>query len=243
MGLLRRTRWEGTQSQNDSDGGTGGRGKHLGAINNAFIGGSRLSEPIVGERLAARIFVASSHARAPHPMLCASRLGRTVTVRSVRAALALPVAAQRSSVCLARRPRWVRRQGWGVHSHNAHFGPGQAGGGYTSPTVTAIIGSNCVVFGMWQVVDQRPMVANFTCSWAHLRAGRWHTLFTSLFSQATLSHLAVNMLTLWSFAAAVPASVLGVVYLTGGLVGNAAQLLADRAKSDKRMFGRPTGVM
>lgn len=44
------------------------------------------------------------------------------------------------------------------------------------------------------------MVRQFTLSNAGVRAGRFHTLLTSMFSHIELNHLAFNMVTLYFFA-------------------------------------------
>nr|CCA20333.1 serine protease family S54 putative [Albugo laibachii Nc14] len=71
--------------------------------------------------------------------------------------------------------------------------------------IVAILGVNCVVFGLWRVSFyhrgmHRWMWRHFACSYDAVFMGkRFHTLVTSAFSQNTLPHLAINMFMLWEF--------------------------------------------
>lgn len=73
--------------------------------------------------------------------------------------------------------------------------------------IVGIIGVNCVVFGLWRISLNRKgmhrwMWRHFACSFDAVFTGkRYHTLFTSAFSQITFPHFAINMFMLWEFGA------------------------------------------
>lgn len=108
--------------------------------------------------------------------------------------------------------------------------------------VHALIGINVCVWGLWQAAGnsreaQQWMTAHFTTSTAGLLNGlRFHTLLTSSFSHVDLTHLAVNMLTLYFFGGEALA-LLGAqrflsLYTGSAVASGAAQaawpLLSDR---------------
>jgi membrane associated rhomboid family serine protease len=69
-----------------------------------------------------------------------------------------------------------------------------------SPNVTlAIIAINAVVFIAWYTLPLQTMVEHFLVSRAHLAAGHYWVLITSVFSHNMLLHIMINMFVLWSF--------------------------------------------
>ncbi|RLN72364.1 hypothetical protein BBJ28_00019323 [Nothophytophthora sp. Chile5] len=74
--------------------------------------------------------------------------------------------------------------------------------------------------------SMRTMLTHFTTSTEHLREGRYYTLLTAMFSQATLGHLGANMLGLYFFGRQIcdvigPKKFLGL-YLVSGVLSSAA---------------------
>ena len=122
-------------------------------------------------------------------------------------------------------------------------------GGWTScdALIGGLIGANVLVFALWRWVlegteeGRRPMsesvflqrrewmFRHFTVSWRNVREGRVHTLVTAAFSQAELSHLLLNCLSLFVFARPL-CSLLGgrrllAVYIGGAVMGSLSHLL------------------
>ncbi|CEG45227.1 serine protease family [Plasmopara halstedii] len=74
--------------------------------------------------------------------------------------------------------------------------------------------------------SMRTMLTHFTTSTQHLQDGRYYTLLTAMFSQATLGHLGANMLGLYFFGRQI-CDVLGHrkflgLYLASGVLSSAA---------------------
>ncbi|ETP54325.1 hypothetical protein F442_00902 [Phytophthora nicotianae P10297] len=74
--------------------------------------------------------------------------------------------------------------------------------------------------------SMRTMLTHFTTSTQHLKEGRYYTLLTSMFSQATLGHLGANMLGLYFFGRQL-CDLLGHrkflgLYLASGVISSAA---------------------
>ncbi|CAH0487332.1 unnamed protein product [Peronospora farinosa] len=81
-------------------------------------------------------------------------------------------------------------------------------------------------------VSTRTMLTHFTTSTQHLQEGRYYTLLTSIFSQATLGHLGANMIGLYFFGRQL-CDVLGHrkflgLYLTSGVLSSAAAVLEQK---------------
>ncbi|KAE8886580.1 hypothetical protein PF005_g8051 [Phytophthora fragariae] len=77
--------------------------------------------------------------------------------------------------------------------------------------------------------SMRTMLTHFTTSTQHLQEGRYYTLLTAMFSQATLGHLGANMLGLYFFGRQM-CDVLGHrkflgLYLASGVLSSAAAVL------------------
>ncbi|KAM3570111.1 hypothetical protein VYU27_007808 [Nannochloropsis oceanica] len=96
--------------------------------------------------------------------------------------------------------------------------------------VYGLIGANILVFGAWTYASQsrrltRFMVEHFTVSAVGvLEQGRFHTLFTAMFSHQSFTHLLVNCVTLYFFGAEA-AVLLGArrfvnLYFAGGLASS-----------------------
>eukprot|EP00271_Cylindrocystis_brebissonii_P008099 TRINITY_DN22127_c0_g2_i1.p1 TRINITY_DN22127_c0_g2~~TRINITY_DN22127_c0_g2_i1.p1 ORF type:complete len:404 (-),score=24.40 TRINITY_DN22127_c0_g2_i1:370-1581(-) len=87
-----------------------------------------------------------------------------------------------------------------------------------------LIGANLVVYGMWQTLDHRFMLQNFTVSLEKVRQGRWHTILTSAFSQREPYHLLANMVTFYFFGSQIAYRFGGPyllgLYLSGGAVSS-----------------------
>ncbi|KAF1790242.1 hypothetical protein JG687_00009909 [Phytophthora cactorum] len=86
--------------------------------------------------------------------------------------------------------------------------------------------------------SMRTMLTHFTTSTQHLQEGRYYTLLTSMFSQATLGHLGANMLGLYFFGRQI-CDLLGHrkflgLYLASGVISSAA------AVYEQRLSGRLT---
>ncbi|KAI9914004.1 hypothetical protein PsorP6_005305 [Peronosclerospora sorghi] len=80
--------------------------------------------------------------------------------------------------------------------------------------------------------SMRTMLAHFTTSTQHLKEGRYYTLLTAVFSQATISHLATNMIGLYFFGSQL-CDVLGHrkflgLYLTSGVLSSAVAVLEQK---------------
>ncbi|OQR83896.1 serine protease family S54 [Achlya hypogyna] len=90
--------------------------------------------------------------------------------------------------------------------------------------VYGLLGLNGAVFVMWQTSQthekKRFMVENFTTSFMHLKAGHFHSLVTSAFSQMSMSHFAMNALGLYFFGRPV-AQMLGAPQFVGLYLGSA----------------------
>ncbi|EQC35854.1 hypothetical protein SDRG_06604 [Saprolegnia diclina VS20] len=87
-----------------------------------------------------------------------------------------------------------------------------------------VLGLNGAVFLMWQTAQTREkkafMVENFTTSLMHLKAGRVHTLVTSVFSQMSTSHFLMNGVGLYFFGREV-SHMIGAKRFLGLYVGSA----------------------
>ncbi|CAH0483079.1 unnamed protein product [Peronospora belbahrii] len=80
--------------------------------------------------------------------------------------------------------------------------------------------------------SMRTMLTHFTTSTQHLQEGRYYTLLTSMFSQATLGHLGANMIGLYFFGRQL-CDVLGHkkflgLYLASGVLSSAAAMLEQK---------------
>ncbi|CAI5731462.1 unnamed protein product [Peronospora destructor] len=81
-------------------------------------------------------------------------------------------------------------------------------------------------------LSMRTMLTHFTTSTQHLQEGRYYTLLTSMFSQATLGHLGANMIGLYFFGRQL-CDVLGYrkflgLYLASGVLSSAAAVLEQK---------------
>ncbi|CAI5732624.1 unnamed protein product [Hyaloperonospora brassicae] len=81
--------------------------------------------------------------------------------------------------------------------------------------------------------SMRTMLTHFTTSTQHLQEGRYYTLLTAMFSQATLMHLGSNMIGLYFFGRQL-CDVLGHrkflgLYLASGVLSSAAAVLEQKS--------------
>ena len=81
--------------------------------------------------------------------------------------------------------------------------------------------------------SMRTMLTHFTTSTQHLQEGRYYTLLTAMFSQATLGHLGANMIGLYFFGRQL-CDVLGHkkflgLYLASGVLSSAAAVLEQKS--------------
>ena len=101
--------------------------------------------------------------------------------------------------------------------------------------IYGIMGTNVLVFGAWyqsrtDYALNRFMVNNFTTSYhSVLKRYKLHTLVTSMFSHMNISHLALNMVTLYFFGSQALA-VLGArsfmaLYFGGGITASGCHVL------------------
>ncbi|RLN94605.1 hypothetical protein BBJ28_00006743 [Nothophytophthora sp. Chile5] len=98
--------------------------------------------------------------------------------------------------------------------------------------------------------SMRTMLTHFTTSTEHLREGRYYTLLTAMFSQATLGHLGANMLGLYFFGRQMcdvlgPKKFVGL-YLVSGVLSSAAavyeQHLSGRLSYNLGASGAVNGI-
>ncbi|XP_020583827.1 RHOMBOID-like protein 12, mitochondrial isoform X1 [Phalaenopsis equestris] len=95
--------------------------------------------------------------------------------------------------------------------------------------VFGLIGTNVVVYFLWQFADLSFMKKHFVISLENLRNGNLHTMLTSAFSHAELGHLVTNMVGLFFFGTNIsrlfgPAFLLKL-YVAGALGGSVFFLL------------------
>ena len=108
-----------------------------------------------------------------------------------------------------------------------------------TPNVTlAIIAINVVVFIAWYTLPLQFMVEHFLVSRAHLAAGHYWVLVTSVFSHNMLLHIMINMFVLWSFGGVLE-QLLGPgrflrFYLTAGVVASLSHVVTSTW-----LLGRP----
>ena len=108
-----------------------------------------------------------------------------------------------------------------------------------TPNVTlAIIAINALVFIAWYTLPLQTMVEHFLVSRAHLAAGHYWVLITSVFSHNMLLHIMINMFVLWSFGGVLE-QLLGPgrflrFYLTAGVVASLSHVITSTW-----LLGRP----
>lgn len=101
--------------------------------------------------------------------------------------------------------------------------------------ILGIIGTNVAVFGMWYQSENNYRILkflreNFTVSHnGILRGYKFHTLFTAMFSHMDITHLALNMITLYFFGSQALA-ILGArsflsLYIGGGITASCCHVL------------------
>lgn len=100
-------------------------------------------------------------------------------------------------------------------------------GMYPMRVLYGVIGANVAVFVLWQL-NPGFAARHFMVSPQYVREGRVYTLLTSAFSHAELTHLAVNMITLYFFGQEV-ALTLGprlflTLYCTAGIAASLAHV-------------------
>ncbi|KAE8898574.1 hypothetical protein PF005_g21495 [Phytophthora fragariae] len=121
-----------------------------------------------------------------------------------------------------------------------HQSSGQGGSASSDTVVLGLVSANVLVTIGWMKAQtssarhptQLPMklmLTHFTTSTQHLKEGRYYTLLTAMFSQASLGHLGANMLGLYFFGREIshvlgPRRFLGL-YLVGGVLSSAAAVL------------------
>lgn len=108
-----------------------------------------------------------------------------------------------------------------------------------TPNVTlAIIAINIVVFIAWYTLPMQTMVEHFLVSLAHVQAGHYWVLVTSVFSHNMLLHIAINMFVLWSFGGVLENLLGGKrflgFYLTAGIVASVSHVVTSTW-----LLGRP----
>lgn len=164
---------------------------------------------------------------------------------TVKKSAALATTASRSAssrvLSSAQKAATGTRQGGAWLTPRRGFSSGR---GLAPPqAVYSLIGTNLLVYGMWQTYDSRWMMANFTLSEDGLRRrGRWWTAVTHFFSHHGMWHLASNMIGLYVFGPIV-AGALGTgaflsFYGAAGVVSGMGSLAFEAAT---RAYTAPPG--
>lgn len=97
--------------------------------------------------------------------------------------------------------------------------------------INLLILLNVLVYGLWFLLDLKFMYLNFLVSTAHLQAGHYWTLVTSVFSHNMFFHLLINMFILRGFGTII-LSVLKLrrflsFYLLAGVFGSLGHCFAS----------------
>lgn len=122
-----------------------------------------------------------------------------------------------------------------IFGNPGFFGPRYLVQQKSSTSLTSwIIGLNFVVFALWILSGESEtgfMARNFLVSWQGLTEGRVWTLFTSVFSHATVLHLFVNMFVLHSFGPVMEGAIgrksFFRFYLTAGVLASLSHALVS----------------